>query len=142
MKQIVQTRILHILSIIFLFICCISCDYVEMNTYQVKNEFHKPIRVRHILVESQPIYADSIHDIDTIIPVMGSVVLYEREGGIICATCKAEDHRDQYWDIDSLYIIIDDTLTFTKFSFSDYWDFTANKSRGCYTLKINEEKLK
>ncbi len=121
---------------------CVSCEYLEVNIYKVKNTSDKPIYIEFtVLPENQPPYGDTISSIDTIIPPLSIVELYSQEGGIVCTTCTIEKHKEEEWNIDSLLITIDDTVDYYKFKKYEYWKFKADKSVGYYTLDITNELL-
>jgi len=135
-------KILKLIPILLFCFMCVSCEYLEVNIYKVKNTSDKPIHIEFtVLPENQPPYGDSISNIDTIIPPLSIVELYSQEGGIVCTTCTIEKLKEEEWNIDSLLITIDDTVEYSKFKNYEYWKFRADKSVGHYTLEITDELL-
>lgn len=135
-------KIINLIPILFLVSICFSCEYQELDIFKVKNSTDKPIEVSFtVLPENQPPYGDPINDLDTILPPMSTVELYEQLGGIICTFCTIEKLKEEEWNIDSLLITIDDTVVYSKFANYEYWKFRADKSVGRYSLEITNELL-
>lgn len=124
-------------------ISLVSCEYQAYYSYRVKNKLKEPIRVEFKLPPElfYNAYEDALKDIDTLLNPMESILIYEQSGGIVCMTCEVSDHRDDYWDIDSLSITTDAGVTYEQFKESHNWIFSADKASGYYKLIMDESKF-
>lgn len=130
------------LCVLFTFLFC-SCEYEESISFDIQNGLEHPIKIEFSpLLNSTNSLGYKNRRLDTIINSNESLLIYQESGGIVCATCDAKDRRTEKWNIDSLLITVNDTIQFTKFNNSRFWDFTSDRANAYYRLFINENKIK